>query len=158
MGASRARAWSCAPATPPARFQASYEIGGAQSELCAWPYADAATRPLQRPCRKQHGLRQPGGPLPLSRRAPQSRPEKLAADRRRRREEIARGVPQQVPVVAVAWTVRGVRQNYELAVPVRQLLEEVDQVFRRRVAVTDAPDHEHRRLHLLRFYQWKMGG
>src|SRR5262245_5728738 len=54
-----------------------------------------------------------------------------------------------MPIVAVARAVRGVRQDHELAVAVRQLLIELQQVLVGRVAVVDAADHQHRRLHLL---------
>ncbi len=46
-------------------------------------------------------------------------------------------VPQQVPVLAVARAVRGLRQDDELAVAVRQLPVEIQQVLVGRVAVPD---------------------
>src|SRR5262245_10032216 len=50
-------------------------------------------------------------------------------DRRRRGEEVSHRVPEQVTVVAVAGAVGGMRQDDELAVAVRQLPVEVDQVL-----------------------------
>src|SRR5262249_15488516 len=73
-------------------------------------------------------------------------------DRRWRGEEVARRVPEQVTVLAVARTVRGMRQDDELAVAIRKLLIEIDQILGGRVAVPDAADHQHGRGHLLRIH------
>ena len=64
---------------------------------------------------------------------------------------------RQVPVLAVARAVRGVRQDDELAVAVRQLRVEVEQVLVGRVAVPDAAQHQHRRQHLLRIDDRQVG-
>src|SRR5262249_21364570 len=47
-----------------------------------------------------------------------SRFSESTGDRRRRGEEVAHRVPQQMTVVAISRAVRGVRQNHELAVAV----------------------------------------
>ena len=73
-----------------------------------------------------------------------------ASDRRRRGQEVLDRVPQEVPVLAVARAVRGLRQDDELAVAVRKLGVELQQVRVGRVAVPDAAQHQHRRQHLLR--------
>ena len=53
-----------------------------------------------------------------------------------------------MPVVAEARAVRGVRQNLELAVAVRELAIEIEQVVVGRIAVPLAADHQHRAEHL----------
>src|SRR5208283_4556525 len=50
----------------------------------------------------------------------------LSSRRRWFGQEIAQGVKQQVPVLAVAGAVRGLRKDDELAIAVRQLSEEVE--------------------------------
>src|SRR5215470_15753838 len=63
-----------------------------------------------------------------------------------------------MPVLAPPRAVCGVRQDHELAIPVRKLLEEVDKVLGGRVAVMDAAHHEHRREYLLGIDQRQIGG
>ena len=55
-----------------------------------------------------------------------------------------------MPVLAVARAVRRLRQDDELAVAVRQLHIEVEQVLVGRVAVPNAAQHQHGAMHLLR--------
>src|SRR5215510_13567145 len=64
---------------------------------------------------------------------------------RGRGEEVLDRVPQKMPVLAVARAVGRVRQDDELAVAIRQLRVEVQQVLVGRIAVPDAAQHQHRR-------------
>src|SRR4029079_16981442 len=77
---------------------------------------------------------------------------------RGRSEEVHHRIPQQVPVLAVAQAVRGLRQDDELAVAVRQLTVEVEQVVVGRVAVVFAAQHQHWRLDLGRVDQRQIDG
>src|SRR5262245_7008550 len=91
--------------------------------------------------------RRPKPPLPCASFSPRScspgrgAPRYVGSDRRRRRhvEEAAHGVPKQVTIDGDGDRMRGVREDHQLFVTMRELLIEVEQIFHGGDAVVLAP-------------------